>query len=108
MLSYDEAATTSEIVDESLHNLQLLEDRVRGYVEELRGLREENNTISSECTVLKERCGELEGQMGDQGNWEAERELLQNENRSLKEKIGVIEDRIRGILQRLEISIPQE
>ena len=89
-MSYDEAAAGDNQVDESLMILQQLEDKVKHFTEELRGLKGEN--------------GELQGKLDGFKNWKTEREMLLVENTSLKEKISVIEERIKNILSRLEDS----
>jgi chromosome segregation ATPase len=107
-LSYDETVTTNELVDESLKNLQLLEDRVRSCVDELRMMRESSRSLTAEHAELEKQVREYDAKLQQLGNWEREREGLQAENRTLREKISHIEDRIKGILSRLETALPRE
>lgn len=93
-MSYDEAAAGENQVDESLMILQQLEDKVKHSTEELRDLKGENR--------------QLQGKLGGFENWKTERETLLVENTSLKEKISVIEERIKNILSRLEDSPDEE
>jgi len=107
-LSYDEVTAGEIAVDESLMNLQQLEDRVKDFTTVLRGLKEENSSMKIEYGELQGKIEGYEEKVRQIKELEAGRVSLQEENNALKEKISVIEERIKTILSRLEDSPDQE
>ncbi|MFQ6104773.1 MAG: cell division protein ZapB [Candidatus Glassbacteria bacterium] len=107
-MSYDEKVNTDDIVEASMRNLEVLEERIKSCIEELRDMKMENTHIKTEYGALRGKMGRLEETFHQMKDWEEQREALITENSALKEKLGVIENRIRGLLTRLESTIGQD